>query len=129
MALDIIVSYHSYIISDGFTFICGMVLRLVSANSGNKPHNIIISSYRVGVVFNGIKLVLDICKAYYFKATSHNTLLEEATRNGVVVKLGSVVVNTDFSHSSVYLTNGKVCTRDLILRTNGEHSQYRELLL
>ena len=100
-----------------------------------QPQDIIIRSYRDGAVLNKVKLVPDmqhIYKAPYFtahRATFHNTLLEEATRNGVVIKLGSVIVNIDFSNASVHLTNGKVYTGDLVLGTDGENSQCRELLL
>ncbi|MCJ1384329.1 hypothetical protein MMC17_007445, partial [Xylographa soralifera] len=62
-------------------------------------------------------------------ATFHNTLLEEATRIGVVVKLGCSVVKINFSEPLVHLADGHVYNADLVLGTDGENSQCRELML
>ena len=74
----------------------------------------------------------NICNAPYFtahRATFHNTLLGEAIRGGVLVKLGCLVTKIDFSEASVYLANGDIYQGDLVLGTDGENSQCRELML
>ena len=82
-----------------------------------------------------LNLVPDMQNIYhapYFaahRATFHDTLLQEAIRSGVLVKLGCLVTKIDFFEASVHLANGDVCKGDLVLGTDGENSQCRELML
>ena len=100
-----------------------------------QPHDITIRSYRSGAVLQNLNLVpgmQDNYHAPYFtahRATFHNTLLQVATGDGVVIKFGCLVAKINFSEASVHLVNGEVYRGDLILGTDGENSQCRELML
>lgn len=100
-----------------------------------QPYDICIRSYRDGAVLRSLKLVPEMEKIYgapYFtayRATFHNTLLEEAVSGGVQIKLGCQVTKIDFIEAHVHLANGEVCRGDLVLGADGENSQCREFML
>ena len=100
-----------------------------------QPHKISIRSYRSGAVLRDLNLVPDMQNIYnapYFtahRATFHNTLLNEAIRGGVLIKLGCLVTKIIFSEAAVRLANGDVYQGDLVLGTDGENSQCREFML
>lgn len=100
-----------------------------------QPHEICIRSYRSGAVLRDLNLVPDMQNIYnapYFtahRATFHNTLLDKAIAEGVRIEHGCLVNKIDFPEASVHLENGDVYKGDLILGTDGENSQCRELML
>lgn len=97
--------------------------------------NYLIRFYRKGAVLRDPEIIIDVQNIYnapYFtahRATFYSTLLKEAVDAGILIKLRCPVTKVDFSEASVHQANGDVYRGDIVLRTDGENSQHRELML
>ena len=104
-------------------------------DKANIPYAGFMRSYKDSLVLSSQQLgheIESIYSASYMvihRADLHGTLLKEAKRLGVVIKLDSHIVKLDFLEPSIELSNGEKYVSDIILGADGERSACRETLL
>lgn len=100
-----------------------------------RPNNFIIRSYRDGKILSQQNMVpyaeqrYGVPYLHIHRADYHKILVQEASRVGVNIELGSTVERIDFENSSVHIKNKPTFTADLLIGADGLKSICREALL
>lgn len=111
----------------------GLLEKIESASV--RPSDFIIRSYRDGAILNKLNMVpyaeerYGVPYLHIHRADYHRILVAEAERQGITIKLGSVVTNIDFDRALIRIRNKPDFQADMIIGADGLKSICREWLL